>query len=314
MRWADAILCAALLAAAFPSPQALAQAVRLPSSIVTATRPLTAEESRALSEFLDRNFARLSSGVHEDVRVARGELIRALSQSTATPLFRAECSKSLLPRLNELVEAKDLFVATNALEVMRALCTADSVLALCKHADPDTQRSAALRLVAASGIPSSIARTPLNDAQAGIVIRAMKQSMQSESSWMAASYDFQSLFTVATTKGIPVSAQKEALKAQVDALKVLADRIGKGGDDAALVHALWRSLGVILQQQVALTPAGELAAMNRGLSPVLTKVVEMGNDPPKGAGASDSDFRETASVASNLRAILGRTPGRARGS
>jgi hypothetical protein len=314
MRWAHAILLAALLSAAVTPHAALAQAVRLPSSIVTATRPLTPEESRALGEFADRNLARLSSGVHEDVRVARGELIRALSQSTATPLFRAECSKVLLPRLNEMVESKDLFAATNALEVMRALCTADAVLALCKHADPDTQRSAALRLVAASGIPSAVSRTPLNDAQAAIVIRAMKQSMQSESSWMAASYDFQALFTVATAKGIPAAAQKEARKAQVDALKALADRVGKGGDDAALVHALWRSLGVVLQQQVAMTPAGELAAMNRGLSPVLAKVVEMGNEPPKGAGASDSDFRETATVASNLRAILGRTPGRARGS
>jgi hypothetical protein len=54
--------------------------------------------------------------------------------------------------------------------------------------------------------------------------------------------------------------------------------------------------------------------MNKGLSPVLGKVVAMGEAPPKGAGATDSDFREVASLAGNLRTILGRTPGRSRGS
>jgi len=311
MRWAHAIICASLIAVA--APVAHAQGTRLPSSIITATRPLTADESRTLSEFLDANLVRLSAQDQDGVRSARSELIRALSQSTATPLFRSECAKTLLPRLNEIVDAKDLFAATNALEVMRALCTPDAILALCKAADPDSQRSPALRLVAASGIPSSIDRTPMNDAQAAIVVRAMRQSIDSESSWMAATYDFQTLFTLATSKKIPANAQKEARKAQVDAIKSLAQRVSNGGDDAALVHALWRSLGVILQQQVAVTPASELAAMNKGLSPVLAKVVAMGGSPPKGAGASDGDFREVASIAENLRTILGRTSGRARG-
>jgi len=311
MRWAHAIICASMIAVS--APDAHAQATRLPSSIITATKPLTADESRALSQFLDGNLVKLAGTDQDAVRSARSELIRALSQSTATPLFRSECAKTLLPRLNELVEAKDLFAATNALEVMRALCTSDAVLALCKVADPDSQRSPALRLVAASGIPSSIDRTPMNDAQAAIVVRAMRQSIDSESSWMAATYDFQALFTLATSKKIPARAQKEARKAQVDAIKSLADRVAKGGDDAALVHALWRSLGVILQQQVALTPASELAAMNKGLAPVLAKVVAMGDAPPKGAGASDGDFREVAAVAENLRTILGRTSGRSRG-
>lgn len=314
MRWAHAIICAALLASALAAPEAMAQATRLPSSIVTATRPLTPEESRALGDFLEQNLVKLGGAEQDAVRAARSELIRVLSQSTATPLFRSECSKALLPRLNEIVGSKDQFSATNALEVMRALCTSDSVLALCKVADPDSQRSAALRLVAASGIPSSIAKTTMNDAQAAIVVRAMKQAIQSESSWMAATYDFQALFALATSKTVPAPAQKEARKAQVDAIKSLAERVAKGGDEAALVHALWRSLGVVLQQQVALTPAGELAAMNKGLSPVLAKVVAMGDAPPKGAGASDSDFREVASVAGNLRTILGRTSGRPRGS
>jgi hypothetical protein len=311
MRWAHAIICASLIAAT--APVAHAQATRLPSSIITATKPLAADESRALSEFLDTNLVKLGGTDQDAVRSARSDLIRALSQSTATPLFRSECAKALLPRLNELVESKDQFTATNALEVMRALCTSDAILALCKAADPDSQRSPALRLVAASGIPSSIDRTPMNDAQAAIVVRAMRQAIGSESSWMAATYDFQALFTLATSKKIPANAQKEARKAQVDAIKSLAERVAKGGDDAALVHALWRSLGVILQQQVALTPASELAAMNKGLSPVLAKVVAMGESPPKGAGASDGDFREVASVAENLRTILGRTSGRSRG-
>jgi hypothetical protein len=171
----------------------------------------------------------------------------------------------MLPRLNEIVGAKDLMAATNALEVMRAICTSDSVLALCKAADPETQRCAALRLVAASGIPSSISKTTMNDAQATVVVRAMKQAIQSESAWMAATYDFQSLFALATSKTVPAPVQKEARKAQVDAIKSLTDRVGKGGDDAALVHALWRSLGVVLQQQVALTPPTELAVMNKAL-------------------------------------------------
>jgi hypothetical protein len=311
MRWAQAILCASLIAVA--APVAHAQATRLPSSIITATKPLTADESRTLAEFLDANLVKLGGSDQDAVRSARTELIRALSQSTATPLFRSECSKTLLPRLNELVESKDLIAATNALEVMRALCTSDAILALCKAADPDSQRSPALRLVAASGIPSSIDRTPMNDAQAAIVVRAMRQSIDAESSWMAATYDFQALFTLATSKKIPARAQKEARKAQVDAIKSLAERVAKGGDDAALVHALWRSLGVILQQQVALTPASELAAMNKGLAPVLAKVAAMGDAPPKGAGASDGDFREVASVAESLRTILGRTSGRSRG-
>ena len=313
MRWAHAIICFALVAVSAPASTALAQATRLPGSIVTATRPLTPEESRALSQFLDQNLVKLSGSDKDEVRSARSDLIRALSQSTATPLFRSECSKALLPRLNEIVGSKDLFSATNALEVMRALCTSESVLALCKAADPDSQRSPALRLVASSGIPSSISKTTMNEAQAAMVVRAMKQSIQSESSWMAATYDFQALFALATSKTIPAPAQKEARKAQVDAIKSLAERVSKGGDDAALVHALWRSLGVVLQQQVALTPAGELAAMNKGLSPVLAKVVAMGDEPPKGEGASDSDFREVAAVAGNLRTILGRSSGRTRG-
>lgn len=314
MRWALPIIVSMLLAAAVAPHSAQAQSTRLPSSIVTATRPLTEDESRTLGEFLSQNLVKLSGADQEAVRVARGDLIRALSQSTATPLFRSECCKVILPRLNEIIESKDLVRATNALEVMRALCTSESVLALCKAADPDSQRSAALRLVAASGIPSSIAKTTMNDAQAAIVVRAMKQAIQSETSWMAATYDFQALFALATSKTVPAPAQKEARKAQVEAIKSLTERVGKGGDEAALVHALWRSLGVILQQQVALTPAGELAAMNKGLSPVLAKVVAMGDAPPKGAGASDSDFREVASVAGNLRTILGRSSGRPRGS
>lgn len=313
MRWAPAILCAALLCAAVPGPAALAQSGRIPSSIVSATRPLTPEELGTLGSFLDRNLARLLGKDHEDVRGGRAELIRTLSQSTATPLFRSECAKTLLPRLVEIVQSGDPFAATNALEVMRALGTPDSVLALCKQADPEEQRSPALRLVAASGIPGSIARTPMNEAQAAIVIRVLKQSIAAESSWMAASYDFQALFSIATAKAVPAAVQKDARKAQVDALKSLADRVAKGGDDAALVHALWRSLGVVLQQQVAMTPAGELTAMSRGLAPVLAKVESMGQEPPKGAGASDGDFREAATVASNLRAILGRTSSRPRG-
>ena len=314
MLWAHAITCLAAIAVTAPALTAHAQASRLPSSIVTATRPLTPEESRALGEFLEQNLVKLSGTDQDAMRTARADLVRALSQSTATPLFRAECSKVMLPRLNEIVGAKDLMAATNALEVMRAICTSDSVLALCKAADPETQRCAALRLVAASGIPSSISKTTMNDAQATVVVRAMKQAIQSESAWMAATYDFQSLFALATSKTVPAPVQKEARKAQVDAIKSLTDRVGKGGDDAALVHALWRSLGVVLQQQVALTPPTELAVMNKGLSPVLGKVVAMGETPPKGAGATDSDFREVASLAGNLRTILGRTPGRSRGS
>ena len=314
MQWAHAITCLAAIAITAPALAAHAQASRLPATIFTATRPLTPEESRVLSEFLEQNLVRLSGADQDAMRAARTDLVRVLSQSTATPLFRAECSKLMIPRLNEIVGAKDLMAATNALEVMRAICTADSVLALCKAADPETQRCAALRLVAASGIPSSIAKTTMNDAQATVVVRAMKQAIQSESAWMAATYDFQSLFALATSKTVPASVQKEARKAQVDAIKSLADRVGKGGDDAALVHALWRSLGVVLQQQVALTPPTELAVMNKGLSPVLGKVVAMGEAPPKGAGATDSDFREVASLAGNLRTILGRTPGRSRGS
>lgn len=313
MRWAPAIICAALLWAGAPASEALAQATRLSGSIVTATRPLTPDESRALSEFIDQNLVKLASSEQDTVRTGRADLIRALSQSTATPLFRSECAKLLIPRLNEIIDSKDLLSATNALEVMRAVCTSDAVLALCKAADPDSQKSPALRLVAASGIPSSIAKTTLNDAQAAIVARAMKQAIQAESNWMAATYDFQALFALATSKTVPAPAQKEARKAQVDAIKSLADRVGKGGDDAALVHALWRSLGLVLQQQVALTPAGELAAMNKGLSPVLGKIASMGDAPPKGAGASDSDFREVASIAENLRTILGRSSGRPRG-
>jgi hypothetical protein len=313
MRWAPAIICAAALAAGAPATGALAQATRLPSSIVTATRPLTPDESRALGQFLDQNLIKLASPEQDAIRAGRADLIRALSQSTATPLFRSECAKVLIPRLNEIVESKDLLSATNALEVMRSICTSDAVLALCKAADPDSQKSAALRLVAASGIPSSIARTTLNDAQASIVVRAMRQSIQSESNWMAATYDFQALFALATSKTVPAPVQKEARKAQVDAIKSLADRVSRGGDDAALVHALWRSLGVVLQQQVALTPAGELNAMNKGLSPVLGKIASMGDAPPKGAGASDSDFREVAAIADNLRTILGRSSSRPRG-
>lgn len=314
MRWAPAILCAALLCAVVPAPNALAQAGRLPSSIVSATRPLTPEELGTLGSFLDRNVTKLSAKDLEDVRGGRSELIRTLSQSTATPLFRAECAKSLLPRLSEIVQSGDPFAATNALEVMRALGTPDSVLALCKQADPEEQRSPALRLVAASGIPGSVARTPINEAQAAIVIRVLKQAMANETSWMAALYDFQGLFALATAKAIPAAVQRDARKAQVEALKSLTDRVAKGGEDAALVHALWRSLGIVLQQQVALTPAGELTAMSRGLAPVLVKVESMGQTPPKGEGASDSDFREAAAVATNLRAILGRPASRPRGS
>lgn len=311
MRWPAAILLATCAAAAC-LPAAHAQSSRLATSIVQATRPLTAEESKALSDFIDRNVAKLSSDSHEDVRAARGELVRTMSQSVATQLFRADASKVLLPKLEEIVASRSQFAAANALEVMRSVCTADSVQALCRNSEPERQPSAALRLVAASGIPASLARTPLNEAQATIVIRTLLQSIRSESSWMAASYDFQGLFTLATAKGIPAPAQQAARKAQADALTSLAERAAKGGDDAVLVQALWRSLGVVLQQQVALTPAAELAAMSKALSPTLTKVIEMGKQPPKGAGATDADFRETAKVAESLKKILARNPSGAR--
>ncbi len=294
--------------------EARAQTSPALSEKVVASSTLDGEGKVEVAAFIKATATMLRSADAVQVRRGREAIISSIGKSQPNAPFRTVFASMLLPSLKEIIKTGTQLQGVNALEVMRALNSPDSLSALAEQCSSATQPSESLRLVASGSLASAILFTDLNTAQADAIVRALSACIDRENDWMVTAYDLQSLKALATSPHVPKASQGTARVVESSALALLVSKIRKEKVPPVMIRAVNRTLDSILSGQIEATDPTAMADFGRSLEPALNMLIEMAKNPPTSDHAAA--FAQSAKLAETLLRNIGggkpaKTPARA---
>ncbi len=282
---------------------ASAQSLPALSDSVVASSALNSEGKVEVAAFIKATSTLLRSADASQVRKGREAITTSIAKSPPNAPFRTVFASLVLPSLKEIVKTGTQLQGVNALEVMRALNSPDSLSALAEQCAPATQPQPSLRLVASGALAQSILFTDLNTAQADSLVRALSACIDREGDWMVTAYDLQAVKALATSPRVPKASQGTARVVESSALTTLVTKIRKKTTDPVMIRAVNRTLDAILSGQIEATDSSAMADFGKSLEPALNMLVAMAKDPPSSDHAAA--FGQAAKLAETLLRNLG---------
>lgn len=282
---------------------ASAQTVLTLSDTIVSSTVLDADGKKEVATFIKATATLLRSQDASQVRKGRESIINTIGKSQANSPFRTLFTALMLPSLKEVIKTGTQLQGVNALEVMRALNSPDSLSALAEQCSLTAQPQPSLRLVASGGLATSILFTDLNTAQADAIVRTLSTCIDREIDWMVTAYELQSLKALATSPRVPKASQGTARVVESSALSTLVNKIRKKSVDAIMIRAVNRTLDAILSGQIEATDATAMADFGKSLEPALKTLIDMAKDPPSTEHAVA--FAQSAKLAESLLNNLG---------
>lgn len=291
-----------LLAASTAGAQ---QPPSLPSSIVSSTSTLSAKDSQTVAAYASAWSEVLKSGEPRDVNRARAELVGPARSPSATPIFVNAYSGAVLGAVAPVAAGEDDFRSINALQVIRFLRTPEAVDAILSHADPQTESSASIRLVAAGLLGAAISDAAMNPAQLDGVTRRVASLAAVEADWMTLLQFMEALDAIAGLKGLPAPSVELARRSQVATLESTLRRATSEGGDPRLAEALYRGL-LELRNQMLRLGASQRATFASQFGPVFASIETTTKSAASAAGVSPeakASLERTATLAQQLAGL-----------
>ncbi|MBC23572.1 MAG: hypothetical protein CMJ32_06600 [Phycisphaerae bacterium] len=300
---AVAIIVLAVLALGFGTRDVLAQSID--NEILSKNGKLTSQQLEEVSEFVSEHADSLRTGDAEQVERARLELFQPTRNPSTTKSFMLEYSTIVIDQLRPIVTGDDTLRAINAIQVISFLQTPDSFEKMIDLLDPAKNKNQTLRL-AASGLVQRMAEDiQLNRGQVQFATRELQQYSYSEGNWMIVLQEIEALGNLSLNRKIESDSRASALKAQIDTLGVVVDRIKNSEEAAPLMNAVFRSLLVFRKNQLPELGANRKLAVDR-LAPILRKINTIASDrmPSSDDGDLIASFEGAENVSSTLLSVI----------
>lgn len=274
---APGALCVALaIALGFTHPASARQdGGSLPQTLVSSSSPLTPDQVQRVRGFVEPWVRDIAGGDPAQAARGRNELAQPPGRPGATPTFHREYAGVLRPMLEPIIFADDDFRAINAMIVLRALRTPESVDALVRLSAPRTERRATVRLRAAGLLVDAVVDSPLNPAQIDGITRAVAESAATDPEWVAAYHGFRTLARISGKSGLPASSVALALQSQVDVMRRLVEKAEGEIAPSESIKAIARALLVARDQIATLADEENRALLRRGLAPALVRLAKV---------------------------------------
>jgi hypothetical protein len=291
------VLAAALTLGALAAPQVAG----LPTELVTAKEPLTADQQSRLNEYVTRMGNMFAIGNPSEVVSARNELVDLCRSSIASEIFRRDLAAALVKAFEPLTKSPETFRATNAFLVAQFLRSSDAIDFLVANIDPETQPDAGLRATAAQQLPRAGPNANLSPPQIDALSKKLAAAARKETSWRAIAAEIDAVGELLRMK-LP-SAQAEAVaEAQASMINSVTERFE---NQKELVSALQRGLLVVRNQLTSVTEPGR-GKLLKGISPSLTQITQMPKanvDAFKADPLQDAAFKNVVITAELLQQV-----------
>lgn len=237
--------------------------------------------------------AQLAADEPARVKDARSRLIKPSQTTGATSTFLNRYSAGALPALTKLIQTGSIMQATNAIEVVRTLGTANAALVLRDAISPQQQPKPQVRLVAAGALRSALAAfrketATFTQQEADRMVRDVGTAAGQETNWVAFQSDMGALAAVAANHAFTDPTRAQALTQEFTALTAATKRAGQGGADAALIQGLRRCIDLVMRQDLEITKPQEKAEFRKAALGFLGGLVAVGAKPP----VVDRELRE----------------------
>ena len=242
--------------------------------------------------------AQLAASEPARVKDARSRLIKPPQTSGATSIFLNRYSAGALPALTRLIQSGTIIQATNAIEVVRTLGTANAAFVLRDAINPQRQPKSQVRIVAAGALRSAIAAfrketLTFTQQEADRLVREVGTAAGQETNWVAFQSDVGALAAVAANRAFTDPTRSQALAQEFAALSAATKRASQGGADAGLIQGLRRCIDLVMRQDLEISKPQEKADFRKAALGFLNGVVALGAKPP----VADRELREAFACA-----------------
>lgn len=275
------MLCFLVLAVTARSVQAQRPPQPPGPSVLQATTPYTADQSRQIAQYgtywADLLIDGSDTNVVEDAqRRLSGILTGPLAPSA---LFRRELSKAVVPRFSSLLQGDDLHKSVNALNVIADLRTRESARALQDNIKSNQQPTIQVRIRAAKGLESTLgfaarypALTDIQPSDINSIVRDIENAAGSETEPLVQRYLFEAIAAAHAGTELSPATQQVVRTSLIGAMKSVIGNHGNPEPTAGSLEALYvgtnRLYAIYLQLNV--DPAAQ-----RTLGPKAASVIRL---------------------------------------
>lgn len=290
------------IAGGIASPAQAQDASSLPQSMVETTSALNAEAKQRLTAFVRSHVAQIAEGEPDRISRSRAELSTPPGRPGASETFRREYAAIVRPALLPILDSENEMRAVNALIVLAALRSPESLDILLDRSDPSKEPRVALRIRAASSLGDSMAQTVLTPAQIDGAVRRILASANQESEWVPLVHHFRAILRAATLPGLPDASVAAALRAETELLAQLVRRIANEPTASPRMFAVAQSL-LVVRNQLTVMPAARALSLRRDLAPTLVAVARTASQQWESA-RSDAELSRAYGAALGVADLL----------
>lgn len=286
-----------------PLPAAQAGGSTLPREIVGATAPLSSDQSKVLSEFIE-GFVNTIETTREGRSMddARRALVEPLRDPSATPVFRRAFSGAAVSRLGPIIGGKDTQRAIHAMQVAAFIGTPEA-LALITGRLGAEEGDASRRLSAASTLGHALeVATGLSAVEFDTIDRAVFAAAEKETEPAVIQRHFRVLTIIASRSGVPEASATLARTNQVKLVRGVLSKIdAKGAADGRMV-VVARAIADLQKQWTKLTSAHD--KFGPIVAPLLIDVLGAGAKQWDAAHSDEGDPKSFADAVGGAEVLL----------
>ncbi|MEY4943608.1 MAG: hypothetical protein RL254_1789 [Planctomycetota bacterium] len=294
-----AAIVGALTLVATASP-VLAQADAIPPDLLNVKQALTAEQRKAVTEFVTKEAERFAEADPAGVVAIRSKLVDQIRQTTVGANFRRDFGIEFVKGFAKFAEGTDSMRATNAFILARFIATAESIDFLLDNLDPDNQPEVAIRIAASAQLPKALDVAPLSPPQFDAITKRIAAVVKKERDWVVAAHEVESITQMLREEAL-TPPQAEAIAMSLAAsINDLQSRVA-AGSDPQLINALQRALLAVRNQLSGIAGSARTKLLT-AIAPSLDSLVKMKAAPP--ASFSGTDLAATFKAVVNTAGLL----------
>ena len=286
-----------LVAAASP---VLAQADAIPPDLLNVKQALTADQRKAVTEFITKEVERFAEADPAGVVAIRSKLVEQIRQTTVGANFRRDFGIEFVKGFAKFAEGTDSMRATNAFILARFIATAESINFLLDNLDPDNQPEVAIRIAASAQLPKALYDAPLSPPQFDAITKRIAAVAKKERDWVVAAHEVESITQMLREEAL-TPPQAEAIAMSLAAtINDLQSRVA-AGSDPQLINALQRALLAVRNQLSGIAGSARTKLLT-AIAPSLDSLVKMNAAQP--ASLSGDDLAGTFKAVVNTAGLL----------
>lgn len=230
-----------------------------PDSIDRLAKEVKLEEPQVekITAYADYWTQQLADTSPESVQMARTRLtdpLRTVSGQPASLLFRTTYSKSLIPKLTEIINGPSRYQAINAIQVAASLGTADALTLMERHIEPAEEARPHIRLWAAIGIGRCLDIPTLRSDKINGSLVSLSYGAKQETDPLVLRRELETLDQAVHNKRAKnlggEAIRDKAIELEIAVVKETMKRLKEGKAPAALLAGLQPGLVLIRNQYI----------------------------------------------------------------